>query len=274
MNDDDPRLDALVAAVARAQKYRDLAPDLVQRVGAAELAHRHSLADAVKATKRKLHQVAAVYLTAPTNYDEALRSLRRAANKGTESLRAACREAMAGHVSTRERLPDLEHFYAEALAGLAPSVVIDVGCGFNPLAIPWMPLGPQPQYFAYDAYIGLAGFLRQCLPLLGVEGNAYARDIVAAPPTERADVALVLKSLPCLEQQGRGAGLRLLDALDARYLLVSFPVRSIGGRSKGMQEHYEEAFLAMAKDRPWRLRRMAFSTELAFLVEKGAATDA
>jgi 16S rRNA (guanine(1405)-N(7))-methyltransferase len=267
---DDPRLDDVVQAVRAAAKYRHVALAVVRRVAARELANRRSPADAVKATKSKLHQVAAAYLPAAIDYGAALASLQRAAGD-RDALRAACRDLMAGHVSSRERLPILEQFYAETLAGLAPRVVIDVACGLNPLAIPWMPLAPRPCYYAYDAYEDLARFVQQCLPLLGVCGAASAADVAQCPPAVHADLALVLKTVPCLEQQARGAGLRLLDALDAEWLLVSFPVRTIGGRSKGMAANYEAAFLRMVAGRPWRVTRFAFATELAFLVEKGSA---
>ncbi len=141
MSDDDPLLDELVRSVRGATKYRHLSADVVRRVGARELASRRSPADAVKATKGKLHQVAAAYIPAAIDYKAALATLQRSAGD-REALRAACRDLMAGHVSTRERLPVLEQFYAETLAGLAPRVVLDVACGLNPLAIPWMPLGP------------------------------------------------------------------------------------------------------------------------------------
>ncbi|MHB0874599.1 MAG: class I SAM-dependent methyltransferase [Anaerolineae bacterium] len=274
MSDADPRLDELVAAVRRGPKYRDMHAGLVRRIGARELAGRRNLADAVKATKSKLHQVAAAYLPAEFVPEAALASLRQAATGSPEALRAACREVMAQHVSTRERLPILDHFYAETLAGLSPRVVLDVACGLNPLAIPWMPLAAEPLYCACDAHGGLAAFVSRCLPLLGVDGDACACDIAQDPPTTHADLALVLKTVPCLEQEGRGAVRRLLDALDAENVLVSFPVHSIGGRSKGMSENYESTFLRMVEERPWRLTRFAFATELAFLVQKGPTANA
>jgi 16S rRNA (guanine(1405)-N(7))-methyltransferase len=65
------------------------------------------------------------------------------------------------------------------------------------------------------------------------------------------------------------AGARLLDTLAARFVLVSFPVRSLGGREKGMAATYEARFATLVAGRGWSVRRYRFATELAFLVDKG-----
>ena len=262
-------LPQLVETVLASPKYAAIEPGLVYRLGAEELGKRRSLKAAVKATKDRLHQVAGAYLEHRPDYLRWLQRLRSAADDGgIEALKPLCCELLAQHTSSRERLPYLETFYAETLAGL-PSVrsVLDLACGLNPLAIPWMPLAPGATYRACDIYTDLAAFLAQALPLLGVVGNAYPCDIVAAPPQQPVDLALLLKTLPCLERLERGAGRRLLDALQARYILVSFPARSLGGRQKGMPENYEAYFRGLVAGKDWPIRRFELGTELAFLVE-------
>jgi 16S rRNA (guanine(1405)-N(7))-methyltransferase len=59
-----------------------------------------------------------------------------------------------------------------------------------------------------------------------------------SPPTQHADLALILKTLPCLEQLDKTAGQWLLEAVNVDYLLLSFPVYSLGGRDKHMLENY------------------------------------
>jgi len=101
-----------------------------------------------------------------------------------------------------------------------------------------------------------------------VAGEARACDITRALPTHKADLALILKSLPCIEQLDPSASLRLLDSIDADHLLISFPVRSLGGRDKQMGRSYEARFRALVHDKPWEVQRFEFATELAFLVRK------
>jgi len=272
-------LDSLVQAVHKSPKYRNVSLDVVRNVGARELAARRNWRDALKATKNKLHQVGAAYLDG-VDYAGWLESLRIAGGTGDESeLRRVCREAMQHHSSTRERLTILDQFYARTLAGLPPPrVVLDIACGLNPLAIPWMPfaslkmlarpLAPGVQYYAYDMYVDLANFLNAFMTIVGVQGQVEACDVSARPPARRADLALILKTLPCLEQLDKLAGARLLEAVQADHLLVSFPVRSLGGRDKRMRENYEAHFQELLLGKSWSVQRFEFSTELVFLIHK------
>ncbi len=146
--------------------------------------------------------------------------------------------------------------------------MLDVACGLGPLAIPWMPLSPGAAYAACDARSDVVAFMREALPLLGVEGDAFTWDATVSAPPRRAAVALVLKAIPCLEQLDRGAGRRLIDGLQADRILVSFPVRSLGGRSRGMARTYESRMRAVLAGRDWPVTRFDFETELAFLIDK------
>lgn len=263
------QLDALVAAVLSAGKYRAVSPELVRAIGARELAARPNLKAAVKATKNVLHQAGGAFRDAPIDYDRALGRLREAAGTGDEALRAACRAVMALHTSTRERLPILDVFYAVTLAGLPPpGRVLDIACGLNPLARPWMGLPAATEIIACDIYADQVAFLNDFFALAGLAGRAEVRDVAGHPPGEAADLALVLKTLPCLEAIDRRAPARLLDAIDAPRLLVSFPAQTLGGRRKGMAAHYETRFRALLDERGWAAERFVFATELAFLVEK------
>ena len=266
-------LEELVRLVAAGAGYRGLAPELIVAVGARELAKRRNLKEAVKATRSKLHQVAGAYFPRQ-EYERWLGMLRAAAPGGTEALKAACREIMSAHASTRERLPVLDELYTRTLGdGGAIGSVLDVACGLNPLAIPWMPLAVGAEYHAYDVYPELAAFLDEALPLLGVRGAAHVADVTAAPPEERAEVALVCKALPCLEQLDKAAGSRLLDALNVGRLLVTYPVRSLGGRGKGMAATYDAQMRRLLEGRGWPVSRYDFVTELAYVVMKSAGTD-
>ena len=176
---------------------------------------------------------------------------------------------MRHHASTRERLPILERFYATTLASLEPvRSVFDLACGLNPLALLWMPLAPGARYYACDIYADMIAFLNSFFVQAGVHGQARTCDLAAGAPHEQADLALVLKALPPLDQQAKHAGRDLLRALKARHMLVSFPAQSLGGRGKGMAENYEQRFRALADAEGWAIECFVFPTELAFLVRK------
>lgn len=268
----DAELERLVEAALTSPKYRTVARELVRAVAAEELA-KHRPKDALKAVKSKLHQVAAAYVDGAPQYDAWLVEL--AAAEGPEQRRAVCARIMARHASTRERLPVLEEFYARVFADLPPvQSIADLGCGLNPLALPRMGLAAEARYHACDVFTDQAAFLNRCFSLLGVHGHAETCDLVHAPGCPQADVALLLKVLPNLEQMEKGAASRLLDVVHAPVLIVSYPAHSLGGRRKGMPGHYAAQFEALAEGRGWRVERMDFATELAFRVFTAAAAPA
>ncbi|HEX8996718.1 MAG TPA: hypothetical protein VF812_11860 [Ktedonobacterales bacterium] len=271
-------LDQLVASVQASSRYRAVAEPLIRRLGERELAKRRGLKEAIKATKNKLHQIAGAYIEEP-RYDAWLAELRAAVDTEDADWRATLRRAMGRHASTRERLPIVDEFYARTLASLGPiHSVIDVACGLNPLALSWAPLADTIDYYAYDIYADMMAFLGGYFALEsahgrpGLRGQAETRDVIASPPDQPTQLALILKAIPCLEQIDRSAGVRLLRAVRADHLLISFPAHSLGGRNKGMVENYEARFhdlLAEAgMDAGSTVTRFEFATELAFLVSR------
>jgi 16S rRNA (guanine(1405)-N(7))-methyltransferase len=261
-------IDELVAAVRGSAKYRSVCEDVVRGVGERELAKGRRLKEAIKATKKKLHQVGGAYLEGRVDYAAWLDEL-RAVSGSKGDFRRACARIMGYHSSTKERSEILDTFYATVLTDLPPvRSVLDLACGLNPLAIPWMGLPDGATYYAYDVFEDMVDFLQGFMRLVPVRGEARACDVLQSCPLPRVDLALVLKSIPCLEQIDKSAGARLLEAIDANHLLVSFPVHSLGGWDKGMPANYEAHFRELVARKGWSVKRFGFATELAFLVSK------
>lgn len=263
------QLDDLLAALGASAKYRSVDVAVQRHVGAQELAKGRSLKEAIKATKDKLHQVGGAFLANEMPYARWLGELQ--ATPDAEARRAICRTVMAHHASMRERLPFIAEFYAAIFADLPPiTSVLDLACGLHPLAAPWMPLAPGITYAAYDIYQPMMDFIMAALPLLGVQGAARSWDVTQPLPAATADLAFLLKAIPCLEQIDKSAGQRLLMEIQARYLVASFPCQSLGGKRKGMADFYEAHFRALVADRDWGIKRLLFPTELVFVVTKHA----
>ena len=283
-------IDALVREIQDSAKYRHVSIDLIRRIGTRELTIRRNIKEAVKETKNTLHQIAGAFLDPKMRYDIWLQQLQQATTSNTDGitsrqspttrlpppsplLLAPLQDIMTNHASTRERLPLLDVFYAQTLAKIAPvRSVLDLCCGLNPLSLPWMPLAPDATYHACDLYGDMMAFLNAFFALAGIAGVAEVCDVAANPPTQSVHLALLLKALPPLEQSDKHAGLRLLQALHAEHILVSFPTRTLGGRGKNMSDSYGNRFLALiadeVEDNGWQVERFAFPNELCFLVSK------
>lgn len=264
------QLEKLVADVLESSRYREVSHELIQAIGSRELARRSSLKEAIKTTKSKLHQISGAYLTDKKDYAVWLADLKRLVETGDrENLLRYLEMLMNHHASTRERLPILGQFYQTILAELPPiHSVLDIASGFNPLALLWMPLAESVEYHACDIYRDMIAFLAGFMELMHISGTVEVCDVLQACPTKQVDVAFVLKTIPCLEQVDKAAGSRLLQTLNASYIVVSFPVHSLGGKARGMERHYAAKFQELVENTGWPVKRFEFSTELAFLITK------
>ena len=272
-------LDELVAAIRASKKYAHIGEATLRHLGQIELGKRRNLKDAIKETRNKLHQIGGAYQDS-MHYAAWLSELEAA----TPDMRPEIlSRIMQHHASTRERLPILDPFYTTIFTALREKLgevhsILDVACGLNPLAVPWMPLPPDTAYHALDIYADMIQFVGQCLALMHVKGTAETCDVVAAlaDPTSAGaqmlrrpvDVAFVLKTIPCLEQVDKRIGSSLLDILGAKQIVVSFPIQSLGGKRKGMLQHYSAHFAELMAGRLWPVQRLEFESELVFIIAK------
>ena len=256
-------LEKVVEQVAQSKKYRHVAPSFIRRIAAAALHSHPKLKDAVKATKNKLHQVAGAYLDNPPPYAKWQAELEH-----SDDVQATCRRMMQAHASTRERLSILEDFYTAVFNDIGTvNSVLDLACGLNPLAAPWMKLAPNATYIAHDLYSDMMEFLQNALPHLGLEHvTARAADIATLDVYPVVDVAVIFKTLPVLEQSEKDSASKLLQRINAKTLVVSYPSASLGGRRKGMAAQYTAQFeTLMAQIGGVIIKRLDFHNEIVFL---------
>jgi 16S rRNA (guanine(1405)-N(7))-methyltransferase len=216
--------------VLASAKYRSLNRDFAWRISAEAASRCRDRYDAVKYAKRKLHQAVGAFVSGSPG--EAVRSAIRAIGSGVPA-RDACLMAMGSHASTAERIPWLDVFYRQIEAWCGrPRSVVDLGCGLNPLALPWMALAAGASYWCCDVDSDLVAAVPGLSDLFAAEVRAEARDLPARPGAPSADVALLLKTLNTLEQQRPGATHSLLAALDSPQVVLSLPRGSLSARRR------------------------------------------
>jgi len=265
-----PDVEAIVQEVLAKKKYRALDIDLVTFIASTEAKKRATLKEAVKATTNKLHQVAGAYFKEQPDYASYLQDLELLPdNFSHDQSRQFCLKLMQEHASTRERLPILPEFYATLFADMQPiTSLLDLACGFNPLAIHWMTLDKEARYYASDIFEDMSSFLNSFFDHFRLNGKASVCNLLTHIPQEKVQVALLLKTLPCLEQADKESARRILNGIHAQYVIVSFPVRSISGKEKGMLAHYSSQFESLLGDLGWHYRKFLFESELAYRIEK------
>ena len=267
MTDPDD-VEHVVTAVKNSQKYGDTSEATIRDLAETALRHHKKPKKAIKAVRTQLHSIMAPYLGDP-DYALAAAQLAAAfANGEPEAVKTVCQEILDSHLSTRERQPILADFYRQIFAITGqPQSILDIACGLNPLAFPWMGLTPPIDFFAYDIHKPRIEFLNHYFTLQGLKPLARLQDVALHFPAESGDVALFLKEMPRFERNYHGRGRPLLEALNVRWLVVSFPtVSTHGGRN--LTNRYREFMAQLIAGHDWPVTELLFAGELVFCIEK------
>ena len=266
----EERISDLAQRVQSNAKYKSIMPEIVQRLVEDALRRELSGKQAVKDVRSKLHQIGGAYFKKKPDFhfwQSKLNGL--PSDPAHPAVRDFCKEAMHTHASTAERIPILDTFFHTCLEPIAPvSSVLDLACGLNPLAVPWMPLAEACSYHSCDIYLDMLQLVAGFLKHLEMDGSIEPCDLVSGQSGPKAQIAFLLKSIPCLEQVDKAVALPLLRRIPCKHILVSFPVHSLGGHRKGMPGFYRDHFFEIVAGEGWQIEEFTFSFELAFLVTK------
>lgn len=264
----EKEIEAIVTSIKQSKKYRDTHEETIRQLAAVALERHKKTKDATKAVRKRLHSIMAPYLGDP-DYAAASRDLQSAfAANDTQKIKDVCYDALHSHLSTRERLPIMEAFYREIfqITG-TPKRLLDIACGLNPLAFPWMGLPNTIQYLAYDIHEPRIDFINFYFKLQGLPQLARMQDVALNFPQEEGDVALFLKEMPRFERNYPDTGRDFLQALRVRFVVVSFPsVSTHGGRN--LTERYRQFFAKLTDGLNWQITELLFDGELVFIAEK------
>ena len=257
---------SLIDQVSSSSKYAHLAASLVARVTNEEAGKHKSKADIIHSARTRLHQLTGAYLAPKLDYAQWLLNFKSLSPNDRGGLEAASLQMMRLHASTAERIEVLPRFFQVTLASIAPVYsVLDLACGLNPLSIPWMPLREGFVYHASDVVTPLVDFLGSYFELFGINGTASIGDLSCSFPTQKVQLALLMKTLPLMEQIESGLAGKILDNIQADHILITYPLRSLGGRKKGMEQTYRSQFDQLAAGRGWKIQEFSFPNEIAFL---------
>lgn len=242
MNPLDPG--PLIEDLRKTRKYRDICDDTLQRVAIWASERQPRSAERLRAAKRKLHQIHGAFLQEKdlAKVEQLVAAITPGISEDT--LYSTCGQILHLHASTRERIQMLDQLFPELFATVGHiRVLLDCACGLNAFALPWMKLPRDTRYIGTDINNRLVTVVNDFFSRASLPAQALCHDLLFGPPPFTADVALLLKVLPTLEQQHKGAAAQVLNTIRnvclVRCAIVSFPARSLGGHCKGMNEHYK-----------------------------------
>ena len=267
----------LSAEISETKKAKGIDPSLINQVLSHELRNSDNKKLVIKAVKAKLYQVSGAFRNDNFDYLSLTDTLSNVSCETyPEELKNICLDVMQKHASTRERIPFLQDFYSQIFSVLPPiGSVIDLACGLNPFAIPWMTLNTDFQYDAWELFEDIISLINLFFDKQLIKGTASQKNLLQNMPDHVYDLAFVLKTIPCLEQIDKYGGRKLLSQLSfiSKYAVISFPGFSLSGKNKGMPRNYEAHFMNIIEDEQWEIQKISFPAELVFILKSRSLSE-
>ncbi|MBI9048077.1 MAG: hypothetical protein JEZ00_01540 [Anaerolineaceae bacterium] len=266
---DASQLDIVVAEICKNENYARMESGIVRKIALQEMSKRKNLKKVVKAARSKLHQIGTVYLGSPKPLAFDFSTIPADQKTDIEFQKTWAQPYLENHASTNERFSFLEHFYGTIFERLPEvKMITDLACGMNPLCRPWMPIAPQVEYRACDIFTDGINLINGFFDAFGYSGKANICDLTDKVPDCRDQLVFLLKTLPCLEQIQKGIGRHILSEINAHVLVVSFPSKSLGGKNKGMLEHYDAYLKSILNVETWQMQTIEFINETVYLLTR------
>jgi len=234
------------------KKYVNLYKPLILRVCGEEYKKYPNNKEKIKGVKNVLHAMYGAYFNSD-NYKKIdnflnILVLEKQKEKDIKKIDQEISEKiLCLHTSTKERMWYVSEFYNFIFENIGPiKSVLDIGCGLNPFTLPYIPNnGEILEYHALDIDNRIADLNNRYFISRGMPALAGCSDVAVEMPGISADVVFLFKLLPLIERQAKGRSLQLLKKIDAQYMIVTYPTKSLSGKKKGMRTFYADAFEAM-----------------------------
>jgi 16S rRNA (guanine(1405)-N(7))-methyltransferase len=232
----------LITEIKKSKKYAAVYETLLERVCSEESVKYKKDKEKIKAVKNRLHEIYGAFLS-----ENSVKLAGNIINDGDFSP-SFTENLLKLNTSSNERLSFISELYKFIfdMIDVEINMILDVGCGFNPFSLPYM-LESTPKlniksYYALDIDVNLAEIINKYFDLLGLPKYAGCIDLISETPSQKTNVAFLFKVIPTIETCKKGRGVEILNSLDAKYIVVSFPTKTLCGKDKGMADNYAAFF--------------------------------
>lgn len=186
-------------------------------------------------------------------------------------------QILHSHASTRERMPYYDSLYNHlfALTG-RPNTILDLGCGLNPVSLPYMHLS-HITYYATDIGNDACAFLTQYFTiaqkLLHVTGTSTIlnlKTILTTPSLlsvfPAVDVCFMFKLSDVLDTHKHTITEKLIQTVNASWIIASFSTETIS--KKRMQHPRRKWFELMLHRLHYPFHTLQIPNELFYIIHK------
>jgi len=181
---------------------------------------------ALKAIRAKMHESYGMF-QAPKNAEEIKQHFLRKLH-ARQLSEDDYKLILSSHLSTKERFDSYPQIYGQIFKIIKPKVILDLGCGLNPLSYHY--LGRKVRYIASDIDKGNLDFIQQFFNLSGIDGKTlllnlqYKEDIQKLVFIE-CDICFMFKLLEIDKRIAED----IVSAANAKYIIASFSTINLKG---------------------------------------------
>lgn len=221
----------VIKSITDSKKYKDLCTKTIENIC-------NLFAYNEQKVREKLHQIWGAYYSTRPDFNKLIKKI--------ENNQITLEELLQIHSSTKERINEYNEIYNYVFSKVEGVKIADLGCGFNPIFLILLNK-KELKYIAYDIDNKQQEFLNYIFKKFGY--SYYKADVkdVLCEIIEPVDIVFAFKLLPVLDQISKNQTDNMLRNLLCKYLVVTFPNKSLGGREKGMKSNYKELYISRLK---------------------------
>ncbi len=262
-------MNPITEKILNSRKYKDIYPKTIERI-VNDCIKRYGEKRAEKEAKELIHQVWGAFYRSRPDFQKLLEKFSADVPEDDYDFANLKQidDLLRIHSSTVERMKFIDEFYSKIFKITGkPKSIQDIGCGFTPLGIKHMGISKKTMYTASDIDLEEIRFLAKISKILFPDYNVkFEAADVLVDDFEYADVVFLLKTIPILERQEKNASENILDKLKYKYLVVSFPLKSLSGREVGMSKFYSENFDEILQKKSLVYKKLEFTNELVYVI--------
>lgn len=186
----------------------------------------------IKTVRKELREIYGVFIMG--NYQKITVHLEKLKKlNDLEEKHRLARKILGLHQSTKERLPYYEEIYKKIFEITGkPKNILDLGCGLNPFSYYFLEC--RPEYIASDLNQKDLVPIQRFFEIEKIKGQTIAINLARhydiLKKIEDADVCFMFKLLDSLETAEWNISEKILKTLNAKFIVVSFPTKSLGGK--------------------------------------------
>lgn len=222
----------------------------------------------LKDLRKKLHDVYGVFILDKKDLSLLKEYLKKTKEIDAEALDLH-KNILLTHKSTAERFDFYPSVYENIfkLTG-KPKSILDLACGLNPMSFPWMGL-KEVDYFASELTEEDSRFIQDYFDMMkkysGLNGKAFPIDLLKMKQLPKTDVCFLFKVLDSLEDLERDISKKVLQKIPAKFVVVSFPTMSIGGKNPIRQRGW---FFRVLRQLGYSAENFEIENEIFYIVKK------